>query len=334
MAWVSRRAAWNPPLDLGATPVLPARGRCWIAVMESVELLDRLSRLRRAQVGAVRVPHKPLLLLWLFGRVASTGSSVASYADAEEPVSGLINQFGPPVRRATARQRAAMPFVHLERELWDLRDATGGRLGPDVPERRRLLLDLGATGRLHEPVERLLADPATLAAATRLLLDRHFTSALAPVICDAVGLDVASLVDSSGLAMVSRRRRSAAFTERVLRVYAYSCAACGFDGRVGAVPVAVEAAHLRWHSQHGPDDVANGLALCSLHHTLLDLGVLGLTPDRRLKVSELYIAQAPAGRAIYDLAGRPLALPRPGEPSVDVEHITWHDRQVFRSNAA
>ncbi|ORT47041.1 phosphorothioated DNA-binding restriction endonuclease [Frankia sp. KB5] len=302
--------------------------------MESVELLDRLSRLRRAQVGAVRVPHKPLLLLWLFGRVASTGSSVASYADAEEPVSGLINQFGPPVRRATARQRAAMPFVHLERELWDLRDATGGRLGPDVPERRRLLLDLGATGRLHEPVERLLADPATLAAATRLLLDRHFTSALAPVICDAVGLDVASLVDSSGLAVVSRRRRSAAFTERVLRVYAYSCAACGFDGRVGAVPVAVEAAHVRWHSQHGPDEVANGLALCSLHHTLLDLGVLGLTPDRRLKVSELYIAQAPAGRAVYDLSGRPLASPRPGEPLVDVEHITWHDRQVFRRTAA
>jgi putative restriction endonuclease len=305
--------------------------------MESVELLDRLGRLRRAQVGAVRVPHKPLLLLWLFGRLATTGSSVASYADAEEPVNGLINQFGPPVQRATARQRAAMPFVHLERELWDLRDATGDPLGPAVPERRRLLLNLGATGRLHEHVEGLLADPATLAAAARLLLDRHFTSTLAPVICDAVGLDrlnVATPAEGSRLAVVSRRRRSAAFAERVLRIYAYSCAACGFDGRVGPVPVGIEAAHVRWHSQHGPDDVANGLALCSLHHTLLDLGVLGLTPDRRLKVSELYIAQAPAGRAVYDLAGRPLASPRPGEPIIDAEHITWHDRQVFRGSAA
>lgn len=285
-------------------------------------------------MGAVRVPHKPLLLLWLLGRLAATGSSAVSYADAEEPVGRLINQFGPPAQRATARQRAAMPFVHLERELWDLRDAIGGLLGPELPERRRLLLDLSATGRLHEHVERLLADPATLAAAARLLLDRHFTSALAPVICDAVGLDVAMPVEGSRLAVVSRRRRSAAFTEQVLRVYAYSCAACGFDGRIGPIPVGVEAAHVRWHSQHGPDDVSNGLALCSLHHTLLDLGVLGLTPDRRLKVSELYIAQAPAGRAVYDLAGRPLASPRPGEPLVDVEHITWHDRQVFRSDAA
>nr|WP_256790283.1 HNH endonuclease [Frankia sp. AvcI1] len=280
------------------------------------------------------MPHKPLLLLWLFGRFATTGSSVASYADAEEPVSRLINQFGPPVRRAAARQRAAMPFVHLERELWDLRNATGGPLGTETPERRRLLIDLHATGRLHEHVERLLADPAVLAAATRMLLDRHFTSALAPVICDTVGLNVATPSEDSRLAVVSRRRRSAAFTERVLRVYAHSCAACGFDGRIGTVPVGIEAAHVRWHSQHGPDDVTNGLALCSLHHTLLDLGVLGLTPDRRLKVSEIYLAQAPAGRAVYDLAGRPLASPRSGEPLIDAEHIAWHDRQVFRNDAA
>jgi hypothetical protein len=44
-----------------------------------------------------RVPHKPLLLLWLFGQFAATGSSVASYQQAEEPVSQLINDFGPPV---------------------------------------------------------------------------------------------------------------------------------------------------------------------------------------------------------------------------------------------
>jgi hypothetical protein len=44
-----------------------------------------------------------------------------------------------------------------------------------LSHRRRLLLDLGATGRFHDHVERLLADPVTLAAATRLLLDRRST---------------------------------------------------------------------------------------------------------------------------------------------------------------
>ncbi len=92
------------------------------------ELLDLLSRLRCAPIGRARLraPHKPLLLLWLFGRFSAIGSTVATYAEAEEPVSGLINEFGPPVASAAAaRRRAAMPFVHLERELWDLRDGAG-----------------------------------------------------------------------------------------------------------------------------------------------------------------------------------------------------------------
>ena len=61
------------------------------------ELLGLLARLRRATVGGIRAPHKPLLLLWLFGRFAAAGSSAAAYEEAGEPVSTLINDFGPPV---------------------------------------------------------------------------------------------------------------------------------------------------------------------------------------------------------------------------------------------
>jgi hypothetical protein len=82
------------------------------------ELLASLAGLRQARVGQVRVPHKPLLLLWLFAQFAATGSSEASYQQAEEPVSQLINDFGPPVASsAAARQWASIPFVHLERDL-------------------------------------------------------------------------------------------------------------------------------------------------------------------------------------------------------------------------
>lgn len=91
------------------------------------------------------------------------------------------------------RQRAAMPFVHLERELWQVRTAAGNEMGPDTPERRGRLLESGAVGRLRPEVERLLADPGALAAAARLLLDQHFTPALAESICDEVELDLADL---------------------------------------------------------------------------------------------------------------------------------------------
>lgn len=46
--------------------------------MDRPALLNRLAHLRRAQVGNQRVPHKPLLLLWLFGRFATSGTTLVS----------------------------------------------------------------------------------------------------------------------------------------------------------------------------------------------------------------------------------------------------------------
>ncbi len=298
------------------------------------ELLELLSRLRCAPIGRARLraPHKPLLLLWLFGRFAATGGTVATYPESEEPVSALINEFGPPVASAAAARRAAMPFVHLERELWDVRDGAGVEIGPDAPERGAWLTERGAVGRLRPEVERLLADPATLAAAARLLLDLHFTPGLGAMICHQAGLDLAvlELAASTGVVMARRGVRRSGFAEEVLRAYAYQCAICGFDGALGRNPVGLEAAHVRWHSQDGPDVVANGLALCALHHALFDLGVLGLTAERRIRVSGLYVARSDAGRAVDLLAGRALIAPRPGQPVVEVDHISWHGRQVFK----
>lgn len=305
--------------------------------MDRAALLRLLGRLRNARIGAVRAPHKPLLLLWLFGRFAATGSSRVTYAEAEGPVSRLINDFGPPATPAIERQRAAMPFVHLERELWHVQDGSGAEIGADAPERRGWLLERGAVGWLHPEVERLLAVPATLAAAGRLLLELHFTPVLAELICAEVDLDL-PVLDAADHTPVAaggqRRRRRSGFAEEVLRAYAYQCAMCGFDGALGRNPVGIEAAHVRWHSQYGPDRLDNAVALCSLHHTLFELGVLGLTDDRLIRVSDLYVARTDAGRSIEVLAGRPLSVPRPERMVVDVAFVAWHHRQVFKSGRA
>ncbi|MFF4182764.1 phosphorothioated DNA-binding restriction endonuclease [Streptomyces sp. NPDC001691] len=300
------------------------------------ELMGLLASVRRAQIGSRRAPHKPLLLLWLIGRFSAVGSTAVSYEEAEGPVSRLINDFGPTMadpRRA--RERAAMPFVHLERDLWDVRDGNGAPLAPDTQERGSLLRRVGAHGRLHPHIEQLLTDPANLAAAARLLLDQHFTPALEGPICAEVGLDLIAAEEAAQQPGVRRKRaaRRAGFAEEVLHAYAFACAMCGFDGALGRNPVGLEAAHVRWHSQDGPDEVHNGLALCALHHTLFDLGVLGLTTSLSIQVSQQYVARSPAGQAIDALHNRPLASPRPGRPCLDPDFVVWHGRQVFKRPA-
>ncbi|WP_308376245.1 phosphorothioated DNA-binding restriction endonuclease [Streptomyces sp. ISL-99] len=304
--------------------------------MTSDELMSALAGLRRAQIGSRRAPHKPLLLLWLLGRFGTSGSTTVTYDEAEEPVSRLINDFGPAVMsRSRARERAAMPFVHLERELWGLHDHDGNPIGPDAPERGGWLRTRGAHGQLLAPVEKLLADSGTLAAAARLLLDQHFTPALEAAICDAVGLDLAALEDAAYQPTTKKRRkRRPGFAEEVLHAYAYACAMCGYDGALGRNPVGLEAAHVRWHSQDGPDEMHNGLALCSLHHTLFDLGVIGLMPDLRIQVSQMYVTRSQAGQTIDALHGQPLSTPRPGRPAVDPDFVVWHGLQVFKRPGA
>jgi putative restriction endonuclease len=118
--------------------------------------------------------------------------------------------------------------------------------------------------------------------------------------------------------------------ELVLAAYEYQCAFCGYDGRIGAVPVGLEAAHVRWWAFDGPDDIDNGLCLCSLHHKLFDKGVLGIGEGHRILVSQRFVGRSPAARDhVIALAGRQLTGPQPGTAPVAAHHRTWHARQVF-----
>ena len=47
---------------------------------------------------------------------------------------------------------------------------------------------------------------------------------------------------------------------------------CALAATNGWQPLGLEAAHIKWFQARGPDVVQNGLALCSLHHKIFDLG--------------------------------------------------------------
>jgi putative restriction endonuclease len=117
----------------------------------------------------------------------------------------------------------------------------------------------------------------------------------------------------------------------VLDAWDRQCAFCGYDGQFAGASVGIEAAHVRWFAFNGPDSLDNGLALCSLHHKLFDLGMLGLSNGKRVMVSARFSARTLAGRAIYDLHGRALS-PRPGTALPATNHVSWHAQQVFKGD--
>ncbi|NUR03634.1 MAG: restriction endonuclease [Streptomyces sp.] len=287
-----------------------------------MDWLERAATLRQWSRSGTRAPHKPLLLLYALGRFQRDDEAELRYSAVEADLQRLLAEYGPP-RRTTP----AYPFHHLVSDgVWEVcTDRGPGSPGSGVRELRAT----GAAGRLAPDLRAALRrEPSLLGRMARVLLDQHFAPSLHGELCEAVGLELEP-AETGQLAPV-RRPRDPRMRELVLTAYEYRCAFCGYDGRIGAVPVGLEAAHVRWWAFGGPDDIDNGLCLCSLHHKLFDKGVLGIGDGHRILVSQRFVGHSAAARDhVVALAGRPLIGPQPGAAPVAEAHRSWHTTQVF-----
>jgi putative restriction endonuclease len=291
--------------------------------MTADDLRARFEQIAVWKRGDQRAPHKPLLLLYALGRCYHGGRRLLPYLEVHEQLGQLLEDFGPPRKRI----HPEYPFWRLQNDdLWVIPDA-------DRLERRKSNTDAklselkthNVEGGFPEPVFGLLRDQTDLVAElARQLLDAHFPASLHADILDAVGLDLSATNRSE------RSARDPAFRNRVLRAYEYRCAVCGYDVQLDGRPVGLEAAHVKWHQAGGPDTEANGIALCALHHKLLDRGAWRLTTDYRLLASEHAHGSAGLETWLLDFHNQPVARPiRPGY-AVDPDFAQWHVREVFR----
>ncbi len=289
--------------------------------MADDSLLAKIDALNVWSRRGERAPHKPLLLLLALGRFSS-GQRTLPFSECERPLTELLREFGP------GRQS-----FHPEYPFWRLRNdglwvVSSTRALPDWPANadppKSELRAMGAVGSFPDDLQRRLAeDPELLAEMARRLLAAHFPESLHPEILAAVGLTLDRTT-------TSRRPRDPRFRARVLAAYEYRCAVCGLDLRIGNVTVAVEAAHIRWHQAGGPDEEPNGLALCTLHHKLFDLGGFTVEPERRVVISDAVTGASRFEEVLLRHHGRPIGRTVQPEHAPAPVHLAWHRREVFK----
>ncbi|TXL85312.1 phosphorothioated DNA-binding restriction endonuclease [Streptomyces sp. IB2014 016-6] len=288
-----------------------------------MDWLERAATLRQWTANGVRAPHKPLLLLYALGRFQEDAESEISYSAVEGDLKRLLGEYGP-----GNRTTPAYPFHHLVSDgVWEVRTDRGiGSPGSGVLELRAR----GAAGQLVPELRAALRrEPSLVGRMARVLLDLHFPPSLHGELCEAVGLEL-ELAETAPL-LAGRRQRDRRMRDLVLTAYEYQCAFCGYDGRIGAVAVGLEAAHVRWWAFDGPDEIDNGLCLCALHHKLFDKGVCGVDDNHQVMVSRHFVGRSPAARTqVTALAGRPLLGPQPGTSPIASAHRSWHTEQVFQ----
>jgi putative restriction endonuclease len=110
-------------------------------------------------------------------------------------------------------------------------------------------------------------------------------------------------------ASVRRRLHQQAFRERVLTAYRDTCALCRLRHRE-----LLDASHIIPDaSELGEPKVANGLALCKIHHAAFDRLFLTVSPDYRIVVRPDILEEedGPMLRhGLQSLHGQPIQLPR------------------------
>jgi putative restriction endonuclease len=288
-----------------------------------IELVRNLSVYEKAGNRAV---HKPLLTLMALAHVQAGKGPKLLFPEIESRLHELIKEFGN--TSITNAGTAHYPFWYLQNNgYWEVEsaDALLRRKGKGEPGLKTMRMSGARAGFTQQAYALLVEEPDLIQVLANVLLD-EFPSTLRLDVILAVGLD--------GDFVVLASKRCAKIRDQVLRAYSYACVVCGFDGRMWKNPVGLEAAHIRWVHFGGPNQVSNGLCLCSLHHKIFDLGVLTIDSQSwQLVISSALNGLGSGVKALHELHGSKIRTPAMHGDFPLASHLEWHKKQVFRSEA-
>lgn len=132
--------------------------------------------------------------------------------------------------------------------------------------------------------------------------------------------------------MLTRRTvRDRIFRTRVLKAYDRRCAFTGFQFINGGGRAEVEAAHIKSVQDKGPDVVQNGLALSGTVHWMFDRGLLSVSDDERILLSN-HINDVDGVRKILNASGS-ARIPENVQDRPDPQFLRWHRENCFKGSA-
>ena len=206
-------------------------------------IIDLFNKIRPQTSGNRRAPHKPLLILYAIGKLRRDGTRMHPYAEIKEALGRLLQEYGPSQTKSGTQD----PFWRLQKNgVWHVTNTdniTEDRSGNVKP---RELLEYNVSGGFLEAIiEQLQNDPTLYIEITQMMLDKAFPESIHSEVLQAVDIELP-------LQAFDTRTQASNFRTNVLIAYAYKCAVCGFDVKLGPLPIALEASHIKWKSYGGP----------------------------------------------------------------------------------
>lgn len=302
--------------------------------MNESEFLNRLENLQMWKRYDVRAPHKPLLLLLALTRLANDGSHSLTYKEVEPVLTGLLVDFGP--KRQSHKPED--PFRRLFNDgLWTVKDSNSVAIANPVSLSASAMKKQGVSAGFNpETLELLKDNPHLIRRAIQKILSMNFPESYFKAILDKLNFREALETESNDLVASKKKeqkQRDPRFRENVLREYGRQCAICESNIRLQDSLLDLQAAHIMWHAFGGPDQVSNGLALCSFHHLAFDRGAMGLLAvkdDYQVIVSSEINGGGPGRDWLLNFNSKAILKPVHSRSKPASDFVDWHRSEVFK----
>ena len=298
-------------------------------------------------VSRHRAPHKPFLLLTILD-LFDQGVITANFIPLSPNLADIFASYWQLLMPSDRMGHLYMPFFHMKNDgFWLLIPHPGSEKVLKAIRQMggaKQLRDTVLGGQFDSELYDLLCIKDARDALRAIVLETYFDPEVHILLLQQANQHVLAHEYSVELLEQARQNmapniqqddederpvRDQGFKKAIVTAYDHRCVICGirivtYEGRTVA-----EAAHIiPWSVSHN-DDPRNGLCLCSICHTAFDVGLLGITPKYRIRLSEQINTDGNRPGHLSTLEDRPIYEPVETIFNPDADSLSWHMKHIY-----
>lgn len=153
--------------------------------MEKLELIGKIKKIKRDNIGHVRALHKPLLILFALSQVHTKNIQYMLYSDIRDRIIVLLNQFSKRSNFPSPEE----PFVRLINDgIWELKGEA--EVNVNNPN-NNFLIKYNISGGFNDKIFTFLSGNTELIhEITRVVLEEFFPTNLHEEIVKEIGMNI------------------------------------------------------------------------------------------------------------------------------------------------
>jgi len=301
-----------------------------------------------SSLTAQQDPHKAFLLLSTMDLIAQ-GEIQGNFIELSFELADTFNRYWAKIMNTGTKGSMAFSFSDMKSEgFWHLVPNPGraSELDLDFCSMTRLR-EVCAGVRLDDELFTFMVNPDSRVKLRTILINHYFAPEIHPALLEQGTVNLAAhryskqllteLGKTFGTGRESedtkrnRKIRFQGFRKTILKLYDHHCALCGIRMVTRKGNTLVHAAHIRpWPLSHD-DRPTNGLALCRVCHWAFDEGLMSISEDYKVMISERVRLDQNTPAHLLALVDQDISRPEKQIYWPSQDSIAWHRVNVYQS---